>query len=595
MTIIGIVKKGSVRTLKEAAKDTGEEFYVFSHTDKEPFSLQEDTIHNALRTAKIIFIEVGVPSYGDEIESDIRRLASTLPVVLLGGNDLICEDSLISLDQQNICTQYFMNAGSHNLKSLFSYLKSIVDKTDLITPPQKIPRQGIYHPRATDPFLTYEAYEHWYDRKGSECIGLLIDHASWVSDNLNIEDTLIESLEKLNINVITAFTDSHIDPGLGSIGLQETIKQFFIENNSPRVSGIIKLICPVIDPSTPIDEANEPFINSADLIKILNIPIFQPVVSYYQTLEDWQELKGLTDDVPWSVSLPEYEGVIEPVMIGATFGSTDDDGIRIAIIDRCERVAHRIFRWIRLMRKEKAERKVVFMLNNSPCHGVEATVGSASHMNGLQSMVNILYRMKEEGYTITDVPEDGQALIKLILERRALCEFRWTTVEDIVAKGGAIAQISTEEYNQWYDTLDPRFTEKVNSVWGEPPGEGMVYNGRMLVTGVKFGNILVCCQPKRGCYGPKCDGRVCKILHDPHCPPPHQYLATYHYLEDGYDADLLVHVGTHGSLELTPGTGLECHVPVLLMSASGINPICTFIMRIILLKEHWQNGELMLP
>jgi len=208
------------------------------------------------------------------------------------------------------------------------------------------------------------------------------------------------------------------------------------------------------------------------------------------------------------------------------------------------------------MKKEKADCKIVFMLNNSPCHGVEATVGSASHMNGLQSMVQILHRMKEEGYMITDIPEDGQALIKLILERRALCEFRWTTVEDIVAKGGAIAQISIDEYNQWYDTLDPKLTEKVNSVWGEPPGDGMVYNGRMLVTGVKFGNILVCCQPKRGCYGPKCDGRVCKILHDPHCPPPHQYLATYHYLEDGYDADLLVHVGTHGSLELTPGNGV---------------------------------------
>ena len=556
MTIVGIIKKESVRSLKEAANDTSEEFYAFYNTVTEPFSSQHDTIRSAVRSAKIIIIEVGVPSCGEDIEADIRDLARTVPVVLLGGDDLICRDSLISQKQQMICTQYFIYAGSQNLKNLFYYLRGLIDETGYILPPHKIPRQGIYHPRSTNPFLTYAEYDHWYGRKGSDSIGLLIDHASWVSGNLNIEDTLIDSLERLNLNVIPAFTDSLIDTKLDSIGLQETVKRFFVDNHSPRVSGIIKLICPVIDPSTPIDEAHEPFINSADLIKSLNLPVFQPVISYYQTMEEWQELKGLTDDVPWAVSLPEYEGVIEPVMMGATFRSKDDDGIRIAITDRCDRVAHRISRWIRLMRKEKADRRVVFMLNNSPCHGVEATVGSASHMNGLQSIVQILNRMKDEGYTISDIPEDGQELIKLILERRALCEFRWTTVEDIVAKGGVIAQISTEEYNQWYDSLDSSFTEKVNTVWGEPPGEGMVFEGKMLVTGLRFGNILICCQPKRGCFGPKCDGRVCKILHDPYCPPPHQYLATYHYLEEDFDVDLLVHVGTHGSLELTPGNGV---------------------------------------
>ncbi|PKG31140.1 cobaltochelatase subunit CobN, partial [Methanoregula sp.] len=351
------------------------------------------------------------------------------------------------------------------------------------------------------------------------------DHTFWANGNLAVENELIRALESVNLPVIPVFTDCLKNKNLGSQGLLDCIRTFFMDCGSPRVSAIINLLSTINDPNEPVNEDREPFRMSIDLIKELNIPVFQPIIAYHQSLEEWRTLKGLVDDIPWAVSLPEYDGVIEPVMIGATFEKTGSDGTRTAIPERCDRVAGRIKRWIRLKNTPKSDRKVVFMLNNSPCHGVEATVGSASHMNGLQSMVNILHRLKDEGYTIDEIPENGQDLIRRILERRALCEFRWTTVQDIVAKGGAIAQVPTEDYCKWYDTLEPEFRKSVTSTWGDPPGEGMVFEGKLLITGISFGNVLVCCQPKRGCYGPKCDGRVCKILHDPRCPPPHQYLA----------------------------------------------------------------------
>ena len=55
---------------------------------------------------------------------------------------------------------------------------------------------------------------------------------------------------------------------------------------------------------------------------------------------------------------------------------------------------------------------------------------------------------------------------------------------------------------------------------GEPMNgvpAAMVLNGDILVTGVRWGNAVVCIQPKRGCAGSRCDGQVCKILHDPSC------------------------------------------------------------------------------
>jgi len=167
--------------------------------------------------------------------------------------------------------------------------------------------------------------------------------------------------------------------------------------------------------------------------------------------------------------------------------------------------------------------------------------------------------MKEAGYAV-DPPENGKELIDTIMERKAISEFRWTTVDEIVKKGGVLAHVSVDEYKKWFDMFPEKVRDRMSGAWGYPPGEevngvpaAMVYNGKILVTGVEYGNAVVCVQPKRGCAGPRCDGRVCKILHDPDVPPPHQYVATYRYLQDTWGADAIVHIGTHGNLEFLPG------------------------------------------
>jgi cobaltochelatase CobN len=108
-------------------------------------------------------------------------------------------------------------------------------------------------------------------------------------------------------------------------------------------------------------------------------------------------------------------------------------------------------------------------------------------------------------------------------------------------------------YHHFYSELTETQKKNMEEFWGPPPGQGMVIDGEMVITGLRFGNVLVMIQPKRGCYGPKCTGEVCKILHDPSCPPPHQYLATYRYLEHIEKVAAVVHVGTGGSLEHLPG------------------------------------------
>ncbi|MDD3581382.1 MAG: cobaltochelatase subunit CobN, partial [Desulfobacca sp.] len=74
----------------------------------------------------------------------------------------------------------------------------------------------------------------------------------------------------------------------------------------------------------------------------------------------------------------------------------------------------------------------------------------------------------------------------------------------------------------------------------------------------------------------RCDGRVCKILHDPDIPPLHQYIATYMYMDRIFGADVLIHVGTHGNLEWLPGKGGVVRLPgaIKLLVGSYKNLMC---------------------
>lgn len=84
--------------------------------------------------------------------------------------------------------------------------------------------------------------------------------------------------------------------------------------------------------------------------------------------------------------------------------------------------------------------------------------------------------------------------------------------------------------------------------WGAAPGRIMVEGGKLLVPGIRFGNVFVGPQPPRGWEVDE------ELLHaNTSITPPHQYLAFYHWLRDRFQADAIVHVGRHSTYEFLPG------------------------------------------
>lgn len=64
---------------------------------------------------------------------------------------------------------------------------------------------------------------------------------------------------------------------------------------------------------------------------------------------------------------------------------------------------------------------------------------------------------------------------------------------------------------------------------------------------LRFGNIVLMPQSISG-EGEDTD----KVVHGVKMAPPHPYIATYLWIRHKFDADALIHFGTHGSLEFTP-------------------------------------------
>ncbi len=536
--------------------------------DNDPERL--DRVLNRLSDADLVFLYRSVESFWDRVERLLREGSIKAKVICLSHDPAYWTLSNVSPEIVSQAYSYLVINGEDNITSMFKFLAAKVLGLPLeYDPPKEIPWEGLYHPRADQIFKTVDDFLLWYDpywgmKQSKGTVGIIFSRHYWINGNLDVENALIDRLENSGFKVIPAFAYSIKDDALGTKGTGDVVLDCFVDRaGRPRIDAMVKLISFFLGSSrergdiTSTDVASD----GIEILKKLNVPCFSPVSSYYKTVDEW-EREELNLDIGWAIALPEFEGVIEPVIIAAQKEGEQDSRERIPIPDRIDKLVKRIERWIELKKTPPSSRKIAFVLHNNPCASVEATVGAGAHLDTLQSIVDIMKRMKELGYQI-EPPESGKALVDEIMAKKAISEFRWTTVEEIVSRGGALALIEKEKYEEWFCELPEKTRLRMIDAWGNPPGEwkegippAMVYEGKIVVTGVRYGNAVVLVQPKRGCAGARCDGQVCKILHDPDVPPPHQYIATYRWLSREFGAHAVVHVGTHGNLEFLPGKGV---------------------------------------
>jgi len=563
MRITCIVGNPYLPIIAKANKHLGFELKLYS---TKRFDDLPDQIEDALKSCResdLIFIHRGNDQFWDEIEPELEKIGKSTPIVCLGYDPSYWLLSTASTEIVVTANAYLTHGGEGNVRNMFLYLcKELLGMDVEYELPNPLPWEGAYHPDAPNYFKSINEYLEWYNPDDRPTVGLLISRFYWANNLLDVEDELIRTFEQQGMNVIPVFSYSVRDVELGTRSMAEVVSDYFLKDDCSRIDAMVKTVPFLLgQESKGIGKAKNNQ-TGISILKRFNVPVFEPILSSHMTLEEWANSIGLSNDIGWGVAMPEFEGVIEPIIISAGSKQGEYDQ-RTPIAERCEKLAMRVKKWVALAKKPVSARRAAFIFHNNPCASVEAAVGGGAHLDTLESVARIMNRMADAGYRLENAPDNGKELIDTIMDRKAISEFRWTPIEEIVAKGGVLAYQTKEEYETWFDTLSPSVKDRVCEAWGNPPGEekdgipaAMLYQGNIVITGIQYGNCVVAVQPKRGCAGTRCDGQVCKILHDPDVPPTHQYMATYRYLEDIFGADVLIHVGTHGNLEFLPGKGV---------------------------------------
>ena len=499
--------------------------------------------------AKVIFIYA----------SDLPR--EVINVVRGCGAKVVSTDDLCNTPEEVVlkARTYYLLGGEENLRNLVRFLASLAGLKLSYGEPKEVPMHGIYHPRY-GLFTNLSKYLSTYPYSSRPLVGILFWRGAWLYGDLSPIAELVEALENEGLGAVPVFTYGRdYMTGLGH-ERSDTVREFFIRDGKPVIEVLISLISFGI---TDVKNLTE-----------LNVPIIAPVRSYYRSLREWRESPQGIDYLTqvYGVILPELVGAIEPILIS---GTRNYRGYKVSevYVEHVKYIARRVRKWVELRRKPKKDVRIAIVLINPPCKGLEANVAVGMGLDVPESVVRFLHRLKEEGYYVgNEIPKSGEELVRLILLRKAISEFRWTSVEDIVRSGGAVDFISLEEYMRWFNELPEDLRRKVIKDWGHPKDVlegrvdkelvGMVYKGKFVVPGLIFGNVFITPQPKFGCAGPRCDGRVCRVLHDPTITPPHQWFAVYRWITRKFRADVVIHFGTHGYLEFRPGKGV------------GLSPSC---------------------
>jgi magnesium chelatase subunit H len=429
---------------------------------------------------------------------------------------------------------YFVHSSPENLKRQMLLLieryvpgfKGQVPVLDAI----EYPDLAIYHPDAPEPFETIEDYRAWRKSQGlpiangvagawNGTAGLLTQRAIILSGNTTHLDHLIRDIEAQGIEARTTYS--------ALLDFRPAIETFLSgADDLPKADVMLNTMgFPLVGgPAGTRPEQAVEALHQMDVGYLDMIPLG------FQRVEDWQSNSvGLNPmQVAMNIALPELDGIAEPVIFG---GPTHTNESFIALEPEQSQAAKRVSRRIRLKHKTNADKKLAVVLFNFPPNLGNA--GTAAFLDVFASLHRLLQQLKDEGYKV-NIPADVDTLRQMVAEGNHM---------QFGTDGNVGATITLEQYRE----LFPWYPE-IEEYWGHAPGE-LLTNGRdFYILGAQFGNVFVALQPS---FGYERDPM--RLLMGTNASPHHGFAAFYTWLNHIYDADAVVHFGTHGALEFMPG------------------------------------------
>ncbi|MFP4102311.1 magnesium chelatase subunit H [Coleofasciculus sp.] len=473
---------------------------------------------------------------GSSFQDGMLKLLQTLPKVL----KYMPIDKAQDARNFMLSFQYWLGGSSQNLENFLLMLADkyvLKGKTLEFKDPVVYPDMGIWHPLSTKMFEDVKEYFTWYNNRDdisedlkdpfAPCVGLVLQRTHLVTGDDAHYVAMVQELEAMGARVLPVFA--------GGLDFSKPVDAFFYDTPTSKGQANVTLVDAVVSLTGFAlvgGPARQDHPKAIDSLKRLNRPYMVALPLVFQTTEEWEgsDLGLHPIQVALQIAIPELDGAIEPIILSGRDGTT---GKAIALQDRIEAVANRALKWASLRRKPKLDKKVAITVFSFPPD--KGNVGTAAYLDVFGSIYKVMEALKHNGYDVEDLPESAEALMQEVIHD---AQAQYASPELNIAYRMSVME---------YERFTP-YSTRLEENWGPPPGHLNSDGQNLLIYGKQFGNVFIGVQPTFG-Y----EGDPMRLLFSRSASPHHGFAAYYTYLEHLWQADAVLHFGTHGSLEFMPG------------------------------------------
>jgi len=417
-------------------------------------------------------------------------------------------------------TAYYQAGGESNFTHMMAFIRAwqLGESTSEIPAPVALPASGYYHPHAKKHFQAWQDYLTWGQKrwhKDSPVMAIAMSATSISNGQTKVYDYLVEQIEK-NGGIPLLF--------------------WYDRQSKTAIADKISAAKPVmlVNTSHMVGKARQQELAS------LAIPVVMALNYRSGSIKQWREApQGMRGgSYATLMVIPESWGMSDPIVISAI-----ENGEPAAIPEQVDLLIGRFLAMHKLQKAKRDALNVALLFWNSPAGEKNF---SASNLNVARSIENIIAKLVAQGYELTTLEEKT---IITTAQHMLSAYYRHETLDDLL-KNDQAAAFPVAKYLAWLKTLPKNVSQQVEQTWGKPSEHWSVrpINGEahFIIPRAKLGKFIFLPQPPRA-------DELGESTHDLIQPPGHFYLAAYLYLREQFKADALIHLGTHGSQEWTPG------------------------------------------
>ncbi|MGR9345377.1 cobaltochelatase subunit CobN [Rhizobium leguminosarum] len=449
--------------------------------------------------------------------------------------------SNVDLDDLNALWAYLIEGGDANARAFLDYAGAMLSGTEKPAPAVPLMKAGIWWPgrgligveewrrvvldmSSGAGMVAEEGFE-------SPTVAISFYRALVQSGETGPIEALVEALAGLGLRPLPVFAYSLKDPI--STGILESVFSALKPDVVINTTGFA-VSAPGADRQPTVLEANEAI-------------VLQAILSA-SSKEAWAASpQGLSArDLGMNVALPEVDGRVLARAVSFKTAARYDALVETNIVasqadaGRVRYTAELAANWARLRKTSAGHRRIALVMANYPNR--DGRIGNGVGLDTPAGTVEVLKAMRVAGYPVAEIPADGDALIRHLMEGPT----------NSGSDGKIIREtLSLSLYNSFLESLPSKIQDEVRARWGNPQDDPYFREGVFALPFARFGEVLVGIQPARGYnIDPK------ESYHSPDLLPPHGYLAFYAFLRRAFGAHAVIHMGKHGNLEWLPGKAL---------------------------------------